>query len=130
MIGRVNQYYLTGTIQDGVLVLRKGGDVRFFVRRRFERARAESPVDEIYPMASYRDMREQLPQDLGRTFIETDQVTVAMMDRLRKYFSFAEILPLDPVLLSLRAVKSPYELAFQREAGRDHDKLQIGRAHV
>ncbi|MDV0442226.1 Xaa-Pro peptidase family protein [Methanorbis furvi] len=123
VFSRVNLYYLTGTIQDGVLVLRRNGDVQFFVRRSFERAKSESPVDEIYPMKSYREMREHLPQDLGKTFVETEQVPLAMMERLRKYFSFENILPLDAVLLNLRAVKSQYELTFLREAGREHDKL-------
>ncbi|MDR0980646.1 MAG: Xaa-Pro peptidase family protein [Methanocalculaceae archaeon] len=123
VFGRVNLYYLTGTIQDGVLVLRRDGDVQFFVRRSFERAREESPLDAVYPMKSYRDMQDFLPADLGRTFIETDQVPVAMLDRLQKYFRLDAVLALDPVMLNIRAVKSPYELAFQKKAGRDHDVL-------
>lgn len=123
VFGRINLYYLTGTIQDGVLVLRRNGEVQFFVRRSYKRAREESPLDAIHPMKSYRDMQEFLPADLGRTFVEMDQVPVAVLDRLQKYFQLDVILPLDPVLLHLRAVKSPYELAFQRKTGRDHDHL-------
>ncbi|MDE2518813.1 MAG: Xaa-Pro peptidase family protein [Methanocorpusculum sp.] len=123
VFGRVNLYYLTGTIQDGVLVLRRNGDVQFFVRRSFERAREESPLDAIFPMKSYRDMLEVLPSDLGRTFVETDQVPVAMLDRLQKYFRLDAVLALDPVMLHLRAVKSSYELEFLRTAGREHDRL-------
>ena len=121
VFGRINLYYLTGTIQDGVLVLRRNGDVLFFVRRSFERAQAESPLDAVYPMKSYRDMQEYLPSDLGRTFVETDQVPIAVLDRLKKYFRFETVLPLDPVMLSIRAVKSQYELEFLRYAGREHD---------
>lgn len=123
VFGRINLYYLTGTIQDGVLVLRRDGDVQFFVRRSFERACEESPLDKIHPMKSYRDMQEFLPADLGRTFVETDQVPVAMLDRLRKYFRFDAVLALDPVMLSVRAVKSLYELEFLRTAGCEHDHL-------
>lgn len=121
VFGRINLYYLTGTIQDGVLVLRRNGDVLFFVRRSFERAQAESPLDAVYPMKSYRDMRDYLPSDLGRTFVETDQVPIAVLGRLKKYFRFETVLPLDPVMLSIRAVKSQYELEFLRYAGREHD---------
>lgn len=123
VFGRINLYYLTGTIQDGVLVLRRDGDVQFFVRRSYERAREDSPLDAVHTMKSYRDMQEYLPTDLGRTFVETEQVPVAMLDRLRKYFRIREVLALDPVFLHLRAVKSPYELKFQKKAGRDHDRL-------
>ncbi|HJK08489.1 MAG TPA: aminopeptidase P family N-terminal domain-containing protein [Methanocorpusculum sp.] len=121
IFGRINMYYLTGTIQDGVLVLRRNGDVLFFVRRSFERAQAESPLGTVYPMKSYRDMRDYLPSDLGRIFVETDQVPIAVLDRLKKYFRFETVLPLDPVMLSIRAVKSQYELEFLRYAGREHD---------
>ena len=40
--GRVNQYYFTGTMQDGVLLVSRGGETVFCVRRSFERACAES----------------------------------------------------------------------------------------
>lgn len=123
VFGRINLYYLTGTIQDGVLVLRRNGEVQFFVRRSYKRAREASPLDAIHPMKSYRDMQDFLPADLGRTFVEMDQVPVAVLDRLQKYFQLDVILPLDPVLRHLRAGKSPYELAFQRKTGRDHDHL-------
>jgi len=34
---RVNQYYLTGTMQDGLLVVRRNGDILYFVRKSYER---------------------------------------------------------------------------------------------
>jgi len=117
---RVNQYYLTGTMQDGLLVLQKEGNVIFFVRRSFERAKEESPLDNIYAMRSYSDMLSQLGPVLGRTYMETELVPLAMLQRLQKYFTFAEILPLDSVINKVRAVKSSYELDFIKESGRQH----------
>ena len=46
-----------------------------------------------------------------------------MFDRLRKYLRIREVLALDPVFLHIIAVKSPYELEFQKKAGHDHDHL-------
>lgn len=54
ILGRVNPYYLTGTMQDGVLLVPRGGDAMFWVRRSFERARAESQFSDIRPMRSFR----------------------------------------------------------------------------
>lgn len=142
--GRVNHYYLAGTMQDAVLVIRQCGDVHLFVRRSYDRAVEESPLENIHPMQSYREMHanlrlaysssppdlglrgeEALPANLGRTYIETEQVPLAMLNRLQKYFRMEQILPLDNILCRLRAVKSPYELSFMKEAGKQHDHLLI-----
>ena len=47
--GRVNQFYFTGTVQDGLLLIPRGGEPVFWVRRSFERARAESLFPDIRP---------------------------------------------------------------------------------
>ncbi len=120
---RVNQYYLAGTMQDAVLVLQSSGAVRLFVRRSYDRAVCESPLEQVYPIHSYRDMCDVLPASLGRTYLETEQIPVAMLNRLQKYFRMDAVLPVDGILFRLRSVKSPYELAFMEEAGRQHDHL-------
>lgn len=117
---RVNLYYYTGTMQDGLLVLRSNGDSFFFVRKSFDRAKTESAFKPIYKIQSYRDMRTQLPEDLGSVYIETESVPIAMLDRIRKHFAMDRILPLDRVIALQRAVKSAYELEFIRESGRRH----------
>lgn len=123
IFGRVNQYYLAGTMQDAVLVLRRSGDAHLFVRRSYERAVEESPLANVHAIQSYRDMRTVLPEDLGTTFIESEQVTLAVPDRLKKYFTFSSLQPLDGIICRIRAVKSPYELEFLRAGGREHDEL-------
>lgn len=120
IIGKVNQYYLTGTMQDGVLVLRRDGTTAFFVRKSYDRAKMESPLGFIYSMNSYKDMKAILPEDLGSTYIETEIVPLALLERLRKHFLIGEIHSIDRILLGLRAVKSEYELDFIRESGRQH----------
>jgi len=122
---RVNQYYLTGTMQDGLLVLRKNGDVIYFVRKSFERARLESPLppDQLVQIRSYRDLLSFLPENLGHTLLEMETVPLAVLERLRKYFTFESIHALDGILARLRAVKSSYELAIIRESGRQHSHL-------
>jgi Xaa-Pro aminopeptidase len=123
IIGRINLYYYTGTMQDGLLVLRSNGDSYFFVRKSADRAKIESPFKPIYKIQSYRDMRTHLPEDLGSVYIETESVPIAMLDRIRKHFAMDRILPLDRLIALQRAVKSAYELEFIRESGRRHQIL-------
>ncbi len=42
-LGRVNQYYFSGNMQDGMLVITRDRKLYFFVRRSVERAKRESP---------------------------------------------------------------------------------------
>lgn len=123
IVDRINQYYFTGTMQDGLLVLRRDGLIRFFVRKSVARARLESPLPIIEPMASYRDMLRLLPADLGSTYVETESMPVAVLERLRKHFTISAIQPLESMVARIRAIKSDYELALMRESGRQHSHL-------
>ncbi len=123
IVSKINQYYLTGTMQEGLFVIRKGGDASFFVRRSYERALDESPFEPIYPMKSYRDAAKIIGADCGRTYIEMDIMTLAISERLKKYFNMAEVRSLDQTILYVRSVKTPYELSCMEEAGRIHNML-------
>jgi Xaa-Pro aminopeptidase len=123
VISKINQYYLTGTMQEGLLVLRKDGLVRYFVRKSYERACLECPLDIVIKVNSYRDMLAILPSDLGPTGLETELMTLAAVDRLEKYFRMTSRISIDRHILSLRSVKSEGELAIISESGRQHANL-------
>jgi Xaa-Pro dipeptidase len=123
VINKINQYYLTGTMQDGIFILKKDGSYAYFARRSFERAKMESPLKNIYPMESYRDAANSIGVKCGKTYIETEIVTLGIMERLKKYFNIEEIKPLDKILFEIRSVKSPYELYWIEESGRQHQYL-------
>jgi Xaa-Pro dipeptidase len=123
IVGRINQYYLTGTMQDGVFALRADGSYRFYVRKSHERAVMESPLSGFVKMASYRDMLSGLPEDLGRTYLDTEVMPLAMLERIRKYLKPREVLSLDRVLLGLRAVKDADEIELIEESGHLHRDL-------
>lgn len=125
ILGRVNQYYFTGTMQDGMLVIKKNGTLFYFVRRSYERAKDESRLASIYPMTGYRDAAAVLGAEMGNTCMETELVTVGIVTRLRKYFKFGEIIPLDSAIQSVRAVKSPYELALIKQSGKVHEDFLV-----
>ncbi|RJE48588.1 MULTISPECIES: Xaa-Pro peptidase family protein [unclassified Dehalobacter] len=123
ILGKVNQYYFTGTMQDGMLIIQKDRTRRYFVRRSYERAKAESLLTTIYPMESYRDAAGMIGTGLGNTYLETEIVPLAMLQRLKKYFTMTNIHSVDKPVLSVRAVKSPYELEWVEQAGKNHCKL-------
>ncbi len=123
LVSKINQYYLTGTMQDGLLVIRRDGGAGLFVRRSFERALDESPFEPIYQIGSYRDAAKIIGAECGQTYVETDVMTLAISKRLEKHFNMAEIHALDQTVLYVRAVKTPYELACMEQAGQIHDTL-------
>ncbi|HOJ47332.1 MAG TPA: Xaa-Pro peptidase family protein [Bacillota bacterium] len=120
IVSRVNQYYFIGTMQDAALFIKKDGAVRYFARRSYERAILESPLaDEgvIKPMETYRDAAADIGPQLGNVYIESEVMTAAILDRLAKYFTFERKGALERIIFSIRAVKSPYELALMEKAG-------------
>ncbi|MCX6921829.1 MAG: M24 family metallopeptidase, partial [Verrucomicrobia bacterium] len=124
-LGKVNQYYLTGTMQDGLLLVPSDREAIFWVRRSFERAREESLFPDIRPMRSFRDAAEGVATTTTRQAIhlETESVPFALVQRFRKYFPCTEVVSVDPQIACVRAVKSPYELAIMERAGAIHRRV-------
>jgi len=123
IFGRINQYYFTGTLQDGVLLIPRDGPAVFCVRRSFERAGTESLFPDIRPMKGFRDAATLVPAARHAIHVDTETVPVALLGRFRKYFPCPEIGSLDPQIAKLRAVKSPYELAILERAGAIHRQI-------
>ena len=135
LIDPVNQYYFTGTIQDGIALIRRddghpeGGGLFYGARRSFPRAERESPLfkepanasETLVPMKSYRDLAEKSGSDLGKLYLEGDTLSLATLERLGKYFSFSPPVGfLDPVIRDTRSVKSPAELRLIGISGEAH----------
>lgn len=122
---KVAMYYFTGTIQDGILVIRPQ-DAVLWVRRSFTRAQNESAFPDIRPMHSFREAAAfyaQLPQKI---YLETKRATLDWEQRLAKYFGFTEVGALDGVLQDIRMLKSPYELEQMRISGHIHAEVLDG----
>lgn len=123
IFGKVNQYYFTGTMHDGFLIIRKDGDIFYFVRRSFDRAVIESPLDNIYEIESYRDAVAIAGAELGNTYADTEAVTYSIISRFRKYFRCTDLKSLDRAIFTVRSVKTAYELSLMETSGRLHNKL-------
>ncbi|HQF37765.1 MAG TPA: Xaa-Pro peptidase family protein [Opitutaceae bacterium] len=122
--GRINQYYFTGTMQDAVLLVPRGGEAVLWVRRSQERARDESLFPAIRPMRSYRDALPAGATKWRTIHLETELAPLALVERFRKHFACDAITALDGVIARVRAVKSPYELAIMERCGAVHRRVQ------
>ncbi len=122
-ISKVNLYYFTGTMQEGMLLIPRGGEAAFWVRRSYERAMEESRFPAIKQMDSYRDVTAPAGGFPSTVYLETEIVPLAMFQRLQRYFPFAAAKSLDAQISALRSVKSAYELELIKKAGQMHVRV-------
>jgi Xaa-Pro aminopeptidase len=123
ILGRINMYYLSGTMQDGMLLIPRDGEAVLWVRRSYERAIDESCFPRIEPMGSYRDAVQGSGNLPDTVYLETELVPLAMLQRLQKHFPFSRVRPLDLQISRVRAEKSVYELSRMEQAGRIHERV-------
>ena len=123
IFSKINQYYFTGTMQDGMLIIPREDEPTFWVRRSYERALNESLFDNIKSMNSYRDAAGIIDKSPETVYLETEVVPIALYNRFQKYFPFKNYKPIDKVLATVRAVKSEYELSLMRKAGKIHEHV-------
>ena len=116
----VNLYYFTGTMQDGILLIPRDGEAVLWVRRSFLRAVDESAFPRIEQMQSYRTAAEATAKIPSIGWLETEHMTLAQYQRLKKYFTFEDVRSVDTVVADLRSVKTPYEKRLMERAGSIH----------
>ncbi|WP_067048683.1 M24 family metallopeptidase [Methanofollis ethanolicus] len=121
--GKINLYYFTGTMQDGMLLVPRDDEAVFRVRRSYERACDESLFPCIRPMGSFRDAAGDLGHPFGTVHLETELVPLALLQRFRKHFPFDHTQSLDRQAAKVRAVKSAYELGCMERAGEVHRRV-------
>lgn len=125
IFSKVNLYYFTGTMQDGMLIIPRDDHAVFWVRRSFERAIDESLFKDIRPMNSFADAQVTFSQRKlpSKVYMETEIVPLALYQRFQKYFPFEEVKSVDRIISSVRAVKSQYELSLMEKAGEIHTRV-------
>jgi len=119
----VNMYYYTGTMQQGAVFVPTEGEPVFLVRRSYERAQMESPLQQILPLKGLSQLRTTLA-DLGLRAnvlgVAETTLSVAVFKTLTKAFPGATFTDVSGLLAMVRAVKSDYEVQRLRKAGALH----------
>ena len=126
---KYNMYYLTGTMQDGVLTVTPDS-ATLWVRRWYPRAVEESLFPDIRPMRSFRELAAAFPAVPETVYLEEKTATLEWLGLIRKYLPFANHKPIGPVMSGLRAVKSAYEIDCMTRAGAIHADLIERFAHT
>ena len=123
IFSKINQYYFTGTMQDGMLIIPREGEPTLWVRRSYERSQDESLFPSIKPMKSFRDAKKEFKTLPDTVYLETEVVPLGLYQRFNKHFPFKEFKPVDQQLATVRAVKSDYELSLMRKSGKIHQRV-------
>lgn len=122
IFSKINQFYFTGTMQDGVLVVEKDNDSVLWVRRSYERALDESNFKNIKRMESFKDI-SLFTKTYDTLHIEKEVVPIMLYERFVKYLPFKKTMSVDKQIASVRSVKSNYELEIMKNAGKIHKKV-------
>ncbi|MGC9516838.1 MAG: M24 family metallopeptidase [Methanomicrobiales archaeon] len=123
IFSKINQYYFTGTMQDGMLIIPREEEATFWVRRSYERALNESLFPDIRSMRSFRDAAKNIENLPSTVYIETESVPLALYQRFQKHFPFNDFRPVDSQIAMLRSKKSYYELSRMRKSGKIHKRV-------
>ena len=131
LVQNADLFYFTGSIQQGVLVVPADGDPVYFVRRVFERARSESPLERIVAIRSPKEIPawfEKKGVSFGSVGFELDVMPVNTFRRFAELFPKARAVDLSEAVREIRSVKGPSEIEAMRGCGRSLSALLAGAA--
>jgi Xaa-Pro dipeptidase len=121
ILQNVDQYYLTGTVQTGVLWFPREGEPLLAVRKSFERAKIESAVKNIVPLKTYSELPALIPNPGDTVGFELDVLPVVTYQQVSKHFSKSKIVDGSMPVRYARAVKTAYEIECIRRAAKQLD---------
>ena len=122
VLQNVDQFYLSGTVQDGVLWFPVEGEPVFAVRKSLFRARKESALKNIVALKKYSELPDLIPSPGEVLGLEFDVVPVVLHRQIAKAFPNREFVDASPSLRQARSVKTEFEIEQIRRAARMVDK--------
>ncbi len=109
--------HLTGVMADAHLVLAVEGEPVLLVRRGIERAEAESPIADVRPLGSLRELAPVLAErGVRRLGLELDVLPAARYLRYGQLLDGVELVDGGDAIARVRAVKSAWEVERMRAA--------------
>lgn len=129
VIQKMNLYYLSGTTQDGLLLISLGGKPLLMIKRELERAKVESPVKETVVLKSTREIPALIQSHIGRIpkslGLELDVLPVKDYFKYQELFPKAKFVDASSVLRDTRKIKSSFEIDLMRKAGEIGKKVYL-----
>ena len=124
---KMDYFYFSGQAQDSILFVPAEGKPLLLVLRDIDRAKKESPLEQVVPLESIGDLPKvirnfygSLPRRIG---LELDVVPVRDYFRFQALFLRPEIVDSAKIIRQLRMSKSPFEVAQMRRAGEIGNKV-------
>jgi len=115
-------YYLSGTTQDGLLFVPLQGKPLLLIKRELERAKIESPLDNVVALKSNRELPSLIRNHLGRLpgtlGLELDVLPVKDYFRYQELFQEIQLADISSLLRNTRRIKSAFEIDLMRVAGK------------
>jgi Xaa-Pro dipeptidase len=120
IIQRVDQYYFTGTAQNGFLYMPAEGEPLLFIKKYMPRAIKESPLTQIVEIDSIKeipgllaDYYGEIPNVMG---LEFDVLPVKHFNFYRTLFRQREFVDASHSILKTRMIKSAWEIEQMEKA--------------
>jgi Xaa-Pro dipeptidase len=114
-------FYFSGTMQPGWLYIPAEGDPVYFIRRNLERAQEESPLTQMQPFRSLKEIPALLreaglsaPRLLG---VEGDVLPAQLYLQVESFFKTSRLRDASLLIRKCRMLKSAWEIENIRQAG-------------
>ncbi len=122
ILQNVDLFYFSGTIQSSALFIPGQGEPVLMVFKGLERAREESPLKQVLPMAGKGQMKEVLGEfgyfSLKKVGLEMDVLPAQLYLWYQQTFPECDWYDVSGALQRLRMVKTSYEVEQIRSAAR------------
>jgi Xaa-Pro dipeptidase len=127
IVEKTDLYYFSGTKQDGHLFIPVEDEPVLMVRKDFERAVSESPLEEILSLTGYSELPHLIskgdniyPKRMG---LEMDVLPASRYFLYQKLFPKTELVDISQLIRETRMVKSEYEITRVRAAAEMADGM-------
>jgi Xaa-Pro dipeptidase len=129
IVQNADLFYFTGSIQQGILMVPASGEPVYFVRKVYERAVAESPVEIIEKIAGPKEIPawfEKKGISFSTLGFEMDVMPLTTFQRYASLFPGVKTVDISTIVRELRAVKGPSEIEAMRANGKKLAALLSG----
>ncbi len=122
VVQKMDYFYLAGTTQDALLFVPLDGNPLLMVKRELERAKIDSPLDQVVGLQSLQELPGLIAEQYGRQFgnlgLEFDVLPVKEYLRYGELFPQSRLVDSSSILKHARKFKTPFEVEMMRKAGQ------------
>ena len=124
---RINVYYFSGSGQQCHLYIPAVGKPLLMVKKTMEKVIAESPLENIVPLKSSKDIPQILANHgikvNGKIAMELDVLPANSYFFYKKMLEYSEIVDVSCDIRDIRMIKSEFEASLIRESGIRHGEV-------